>query len=127
MYFLFSDGKVHGAIPPSGRRGRAYLYALLSWLFLLDYKKGGRPQPNSCQQVASSEACSSLHKPPAHLATRVGFAPNPCQNFQSHTPNPCQIFQGIPTIHTHTNLLGTSGTFNTLWEPLMIFWGLMKM
>ena len=25
--------------------------------FLLDYKKGDRPQPYSCPQVASSEAC----------------------------------------------------------------------
>ena len=25
--------------------------------FLLDYKKGDRPQPYSCRQVASSEAC----------------------------------------------------------------------
>ena len=59
---MLSGGKVHGTIPPSGRRGRAYLYALLGYLFL-DYKKGARPQPYSCPQVASSEACLTALDP----------------------------------------------------------------
>ena len=54
--WVLSDGMVHGKIPLSGKRGRVHLCSLLSWLFTPGLQ-GVRPQPYSCPQVASSEAC----------------------------------------------------------------------
>ena len=66
--WVLSGGNVYGT--SLLQEGEAEYTCMLCWAgyLFLDYKKGARPQPYSCPQVASSEACLTALDPCSHIA-----------------------------------------------------------